>query len=128
VKTVIKHIERSILKSSDRPSNAWNNKNGVCCFWQSRRARQCRHGGMHQNNNPVLVVFPYGNPLFSTPKPHFWSLNPKFVPKVYLNVYVLKKAIKIISNLELNTIPTQIINLPIFHKTFKNNSNLTTNL
>ena len=56
----------------------------------------CRHGDMHQNINPVLGVFRLGNPLFSTPKPQFDPLDPKFVPKVCLYIYELKKAIKII--------------------------------
>jgi len=68
---VIKHVEISILESSDRSPNTRNNKNRVFRFWECRRARQSRPGELHQNISPVLGVFPYGNPLLSTSKPQF---------------------------------------------------------
>jgi len=53
--------------------------------------------------------------LFSPKIPNFDSTTPKFVPKVCLYVYALKKVIKIITNLKANTNPTQIINSLHFH-------------
>ena len=56
------------------------------------------------------------NQSFSYQKLIFDSPISKFLPKVCLYVYVLKKATRTISNLKSNTIPTQIINSSIFHK------------
>jgi hypothetical protein len=84
VKTVVRHVERSILESSHRSPNTQNNKNEVCCFCESCPARHCRRGGNCTEQQPCSCVFPYGNPLFSTPNPQFWSpltpnLSQKFV-------------------------------------------------
>jgi len=41
----------------------------------------CHYGGNCTKPQPCSCVSPYGNPLFSTPKPQLWSPRPQICPQ-----------------------------------------------
>jgi len=105
VKTTIKHVER--------------NKNEICCFYESRRTRHLlpRQDALEQQ--PCSWCFPLRESTNFHPKtPILIPLTPKFV----YTLMNLKRQSKPFKTWNQNIIPKQIINSPIFHKTFKNNS------
>jgi len=88
-------------------------RNKECCHSVTRFKRVFFQTKLALSEFPPVLRFLHH---FSPKNPNFDSPTPKFIPKVCLYVYVLKKAIKTISNLKSNTIPHNSSIQSIFHK------------
>jgi len=95
VKTVIKPVERSILESSDRPPKyPKQQKQGLLFQGISPGTTFVAMATCTRTATLFLVFSLTGIHYFQPQNPNFDPLDPKFVPKVCLYIYELKKAIK----------------------------------
>jgi hypothetical protein len=92
VKTVVKHVEKSILESSDRTPNTQNNKNGVYCFWQSCPARHLSPWRELHRTATLFLCFPLRESTIFNPKfPILIPLTPNLSQKFIYTFIKIKR-------------------------------------
>jgi len=109
-------LKEAFKKARIGPPNTRKNQNGCAITRHLVGHDNLARASYTRTTTKFLLFSLLGIHYFQPQNPNFNPLDPKFVPKVCLYIYVHKKVTKNISNLKSNTIPTQIINSPIFHK------------